>query len=80
VVYLGIFVVEAFAFADAVTRPAPAYVAANKLNKQAWLIILGLALLVHVLLAGSFLSLIGVVAALVYLLDARPALRELTRR
>jgi Protein of unknown function (DUF2516) len=79
-VYIAILLVEAFAFIDAVARPAQAYVAADKLNKQAWLIILGLALLVRVLLASSFLSLIGLVAALVYILDARPALQSVTRR
>ena len=81
IVYFAIFLVEAFAFIDAVARPAQAFVAADKLNKQAWLIILGLALLVQVLLTGSvMLSLIGLVAALVYILDARPALRSITRR
>ena len=81
IVFIGIFLVEAFAFVDAVSRPAEAYLAADKMNKQAWLIILGLALLVQVLLAGStFLSLLGLVAALVYVLDARPALRQMTRR
>jgi hypothetical protein len=79
-VYLVIFLVEAFAFIDAVVRPAQAYVAADKLNKQAWMIILGLALLVQVLMGGGMLSLIGLVAGLVYILDARPALQSVTRR
>ena len=80
VVYLGIFIVEAFAFIDAVSRPVQAYLAADKMNKQGWLIILGLALLVQVLRFTGLLSLIGLVAALVYILDARPALRSVTRR
>jgi hypothetical protein len=80
VVYFAIFVVEAFACVDAVSRPAQAYLAADKLNKQAWMIILGLALLVQVLLASPMLSIIGLVAALVYILDARPALQSVTRR
>ncbi len=80
VVYLGIFLVEAFAFIDAVSRPAQAFLAADKMNKQGWLIILGLALLVQILPIGALLMLAGLVAALVYLIDARPALRSITRR
>lgn len=81
IAYLGIFLVEAFAFIDAVARPAEAFVAADKMTKQAWLMILGLALLVQVLLGGALiLSLIGLVAGLVYILDARPALQSVTRR
>ena len=79
ITYVAIFLVEAFAFVDAVSRPAQAYLAADKLNKQAWMIILGLALLVQVLMGGGMLSLIGLVAALVYILDARPALQSVTR-
>jgi Protein of unknown function (DUF2516) len=81
IVFFAILIVEAFAFVDAVVRPAQAYLAADKLNKQAWMIILGLALLVQVLLPGALmLSIVGLVAALVYVLDARPALQSITRR
>lgn len=79
IVVLVILVVEGFAFIDAVARPAQAYVAADKLNKQAWLLILGLAIPANIWI-GGLLSLVGVVAALVYLLDARPALQSVTRR
>ena len=37
------FVVEAWAFIDGIIRPAPAFVAAGKLTKPLWLIILGVA-------------------------------------
>ena len=81
IVFFVILIVEAFAFIDAVARPARAYLAADKMNKQAWMIILGLALLVQILLPGAMmLSLIGLVAALVYVLDARPALQSITRQ
>lgn len=78
---LVIFALQAFAFVDAVSRRPDAYVAADKLTKPAWLIILGIALAAHMLIWNpiSFLNLIGTVAALVYLLDARPALQSLTR-
>jgi hypothetical protein len=79
---LGMFAVQAFAFIDAVSHKPEAYVAADKLTKPAWLIILGIALVAHMLIWSpmSILNLIGTVAAIVYLVDARPALRALTRR
>jgi len=79
---LVLFVFQAWAFVDAVSRQPEAYVAADKLTKPAWLIILGLALAAHMLIWNplSFLNLIGAVAAIVYLVDARPAMQGLTRR
>ena len=79
---LATFAVQAWAFVDAVSHKPEAYVAADKLTKPAWLIILGLALVAHMLIWNpmSFLNLIGTVAAIVYVVDARPALRALSRR
>ncbi len=78
---LAMFVVQAWAFIDSVTHKPEAYVAASKLTKPAWLIILGIALAAHMLIWSpmSFLNLIGTVAAIVYIVDVRPALRALTR-
>lgn len=82
IVSLVLFAAQAWAFIDAVSRPGPAFVAADKMTKQAWLIILGIALAAHMLLWNpiSILNLAGAVAAIVYLVDARPAMRGLTRR
>jgi hypothetical protein len=79
---LAIFVVEAWAFIDAVSHRPEAFVAADKMTKKAWLVILGVALAAHMLFWSpiSLLNIIGTVAALVYMVDARPALRSLTRR
>lgn len=77
----GVLIVELVALVDAALRPAQAFHAAGKMTKQGWLMILGLALLVQLVLAGAgLLQLMGLVAALVYLIDARPALRAVTRR
>lgn len=79
---LVLLAVKLWAFVDALLRPAPAYVAAEKLTKPGWLVILGLALVLQVLWRqplGLF-SIIGTVAAFVYLLDARPAIAAITRR
>ncbi|MDX6327496.1 MAG: hypothetical protein QOK15_3850 [Nocardioidaceae bacterium] len=81
VVSLGMFVAQAFAFVDAVTHRPDAYVAADKLTKPAWMIILGIAVVAHMLIWAplSIFNLVGIVAAIVYLVDVRPALRSLTR-
>jgi hypothetical protein len=82
VVSLGMFVAQAVAFIDAVSHPKEAYLAGDKLTKQAWCIILGLALVAHMLIWSplSLFNLVGIVAAIVYLVDVRPTLRSLTRR
>ena len=81
-VTIGLFVIQAWAFVDAVSHRPEAFVAADKLTKPAWLIILGIALVAHMLIWSpvSFLNLIGAVAAIVYIVDARPALRAVTGR
>jgi hypothetical protein len=75
-------VVEAWAFIDAIRRPAPAFIAASKQTKQLWLIILGVATVIGLGTAasGSFavigiLSVAAFVAAAVYLTDVRPKVR-----
>ena len=69
-----------WALIDALIRPANGYVAAGKLTKPGWAAILGLSVLV-LLWQGpmSFLGLPAVIAAVVYLVDVRPALKGLRR-
>jgi len=75
------FVVEAWAFVDAIMRPAPAYLVAGKLTKTKWLLILGVAFLLGLYAAAyggvtNFLSIIAFVAAAIYLSDVRPKVKE----
>ncbi|HEU0286282.1 MAG TPA: DUF2516 family protein [Nocardioidaceae bacterium] len=81
VLALVLFVCKAVAFVDAATRPAALFVAAGKQTKPFWLLILGLALLVNMVMWNpiGILNVIGVVAAFVYLADARPAMKALRR-
>ena len=77
---LGLLVLVGWALIDAATRPAPAFVAAGKQTKQIWLAILGVALLLCLVGFGGVLGLFGfliAVAAIVYLVDVRPAVREM---
>jgi hypothetical protein len=79
---LAAFVVEAWAFVDAITRPSQAFVANGKQTKQLWLIILGVAAVVG--LAGavygvgptSILPVAAFVAAAIYMADVRPKVRS----
>jgi hypothetical protein len=81
VLSLVLFVCKAVAFVDAATRPPALFVAAGKQTKPFWLLILGLALLVHMVMWSpiGLLNIIGTVAAFVYLADARPAMKALRR-
>ena len=77
---IGLFVIVAWALVDAATRPAPAFVAAGKQTKPIWLAILGVSLLLVLVLRAGVLSIFGAivaVAAIVYLVDVRPAVREM---
>lgn len=86
-IWLAFFVVKVVALVDAAYRNHALYSAADKQSKPFWVIILVVCLAVHLLLrpyefggaggGGGLLNLIGDVAALVYLLDVRPALRTL---
>ena len=79
---LAAFIVEAFAFIDAIRRPAQAFIAVGKRTKPLWLIITGVAAFVGLggALTGvgptSFLPVIAFVAAAVYLADVRPKVKE----
>ena len=72
------FALAAFTFVDALIRPTAAFVAAGKLSKPIWASITGVAALVLFPFFFGLLSFFGIpalVAALVYLVDVRPAVR-----
>lgn len=76
--YLAIFALTVWALIDAARRPAGAFIAAGKRTKQLWLIVLGVSTGVSLIAlpplgALRFLALLAAVAAVVYLVDVRPA-------
>jgi len=76
----GALALGAWAFIDALVRPATGFVAAGKLTKPAWLAITGLAtVVVYFFGLMSFFGLPAIIAAFVYLVDVRPAMRGLRR-
>jgi hypothetical protein len=80
--YLALALIKGWALLDALFRPSQVFTAADKLTKAAWLWILGLSLAAHIIFASPIgvLSLVGTVAAFVYLLDVRPAVAAFSRR
>jgi uncharacterized protein DUF2516 len=85
VLMLAAFVVEAWAFADAMRRPTAAFPAVGKQTKPIWLIILGVAAviglgsLVYRVSLISLLPIVAFVAAAIYLTDVRPKVRDFRR-
>lgn len=77
---IGTLILQVWAAVDAIIRPTPAFVAAGKLTKPAWLV-----LTLGSLVVGVFFQLLSVfgiaalVASIVYLVDVRPAVREVRR-
>ena len=78
--YWATLALTVWALVDAVIRPAAGYVAAGKLTKPAWAAITALAAVVlYVSGPMTFLGLPAVIAAVVYLVDVRPAVRGVQR-
>jgi hypothetical protein len=66
----GLFALKIWALVDCATRPAQAFELHGKLTKVAWVVILVIAVLFGGL---GLLGLAGTIAAIVYLVDVRPA-------
>ena len=81
VLLYGTLALALWAFVDALVRPAAGFVAAGKLTKPGWAAITGLAALIIFWQQNpmTFLGLPAVIAAIVYLVDVRPAVRGLRR-
>jgi len=79
VVLLACLVTAAWALIDCVTRKPQAFPAAGKLTKPAWLAITAGALALLWLFGPlSIFGIASIVASIVYLVDVRPAVREVS--
>jgi hypothetical protein len=77
IISLAVLVGQIVVLVDAALRREDAYRAAGKLTKPGWLIILTVAVAANLLL-GLLFTIIGVVVAMVYWVDVRPALKEVS--
>ncbi|MEV6297944.1 DUF2516 family protein [Actinoplanes sp. NPDC051861] len=79
-VFLVSLVLQAVALIHCLTQRGAGFQALGTLPKGAWAAIIGVCLLLTVVTLGRLLiiSMIGVAAALIYLLDVRPGLKDLT--
>lgn len=78
-VFLGLMVFAIFCFVDAMLRREDAFRAADKKTKKFWLILLGVTVAVHLLpLQLFFLMIAGVIANIVYMVDVRPAVIQVS--
>ena len=76
-VSLAVVAMQAWALVDCIIRPPQAFPAASKLTNPAWLAFTGIALFIGVVFGPlHFLGLAATVASIVYLVDVRPAVRE----
>jgi uncharacterized protein DUF2516 len=72
-IYFATLALSLWALVDAAIRPQRAFVAAEKQTKAFWIAILVVAALAAYIRLFTF---VAIIAALVYLLDVRPAVRS----
>ena len=75
------FALELYAFVDAARARSAAFPVIGRLSKPIWLVVLGVAMAFAILTFGNpigLVSLLGAAAAIFYLVDTRPKLRELS--
>ena len=86
--YFAILAIAAWALIDLSRRPASAFTQAGKLTKTKWGLILGAATMIAFISLPyplnlpfpDFLALLSAVAAIVYLVDVKPAITPYSRR
>lgn len=80
VLWIGALALQGFAAVHCLIQRTDAFPAAGKWNKWGWAIVTGLAFLVTLIYQSplNLLPLVGFVASCVYLVDVRPAVREVS--
>ncbi|OKJ99848.1 MULTISPECIES: DUF2516 family protein [unclassified Streptomyces] len=75
---LAMLLIAVVALFIAATAREDAYRAADKQTKMFWLIILGVTVAVNLLVPMLFLQIAGLVASIVFMVDVRPALQQVS--
>jgi len=73
-------VIQAVALIHCLTQRGDGFQAIGTLPKGAWAAILAVCIVLTLLVSGAYgiFSLVGIAAAMIYLLDVRPGLKDLT--
>lgn len=77
-IYIAMFAMAAVALVMAAIARGDAYRAADKQNKMFWMIILGITVTVNLLVPVLFLQIAGLIATIVFFVDVRPALKQVS--
>jgi hypothetical protein len=73
--------VKIFAFVDALRWSNQHYVSAGKRSRTLWLVLTGASLAFHLITDPiNLLNIAGTIASIVYLVDVRPALQQVSGR
>ena len=82
VIWIALLGVKIFALVDALRYSDSQYVSAGKRSRLLWLALTGLSLAFHLIATGpvDLISLAGTIASIVYLVDVRPALQQVSGR
>jgi hypothetical protein len=81
VIWLVLLVAKAWALVDSLRHSQARYVSAGKQSRTLWLVLTALSLAFHLITDPiELLNIAGTIASLVYLLDVRPALRQVSGR
>ncbi|MCX4511701.1 DUF2516 family protein [Streptomyces sp. NBC_01619] len=75
---LAMLILAVVALGIAVFAREDAYRAADKQTKMFWLILLGITVAVNLLVPMLFLQIAGLIATIVFMVDVRPALRQVS--
>ncbi|MEU3063959.1 DUF2516 family protein [Streptomyces subrutilus] len=75
---IAMLVLAVVAFVMALVAREDAYRAAGKQSKTFWLVILGITVVVDFFLGMLFLQIAGLVATIVFFVDVRPALKQVS--
>ncbi|MBA2807212.1 DUF2516 family protein [Streptomyces sp. KM273126] len=76
--YLAMLLLAVAALVLAAMARDDAYRAADKQNKMFWLIILGVTVAVNLLVPMLFLQIAGLIATIVFFVDVRPAIQQVS--
>jgi hypothetical protein len=81
VIWVALLGLKVFAFIDALRYSNNQYVSAGKRSRTLWLVLTGLSLAFHLITnVLDLVSLAGTIASIVYLVDVRPALQQVSGR